>query len=722
MYPYGVFRRRCQYRPARSARLPRLAACVLLLAAGAARADTQPDGAPPPVTGVTVPLRLDHGLLQQLLRAQLFDGPDGSHDLLADSPACSEIVLSEPTVAGSDGRLQVRARVRARIGVGTPGACAELLRWRGRIGVRGAPVIRAAGTAIGFEAERVRLVNAAGQVLPAGQQLQQLAEGAVRAFFRRYVIDLNAQLTVLGELLPTVLPRHSRDQIEALLATLRLATLRVTDDAVRADLQFAVEPASEPLPPEAPLSAEELARWQDRWQTMDALFVLAIKRYAAQARAPALRDGLLDVLIESRYRLSDMLAASTAGDADPVRDWFLASWRSLAPVLRRIALEQPGREPLLVLSMVAATDALAALDRLGPAVGLDISTDGLRRLARLVGGTEGAELLDYSGAVDPALRRLLEESLGRAPPSAWRFELSLFPHAIAADEDRLNRWAPRRDELADYLPQVAALLEAAAREAVAASDLDPAYAELFRRLVLTTAWQESCWRHYVVSDDRRLVPLRSGTGDVGLMQVNERVWRGFYDQQRLRWDIAYNGGAGVEVLLEYLVRYALRKGEHRQPGGTVNLARASYSAYNGGPSRLSRYRDDDASAYGKKVDRAFWDKYRQVAAGDELAVSRCLGGALSGRAVAGGGPGQGASRGAESAGAFTVQLGAFSSRAAAMDFTARHRLAEGARLRRRRDDGRAQYLVLYGSYETRTAAEAARQAELPALEAWVRPR
>jgi hypothetical protein len=114
-------------------------------------------------------------------------------------------------------------------------------------------------------------------------------------------------------------------------------------------------------------------------------------------------------------------------------------------------------------------------------------------------------------------------------------------------------------------------------------DLDPSYQRLFRNLVLTTAWQESCWRHYVVSDDRKLVPLRSGSGDVGLMQINERVWRGFYDQQRLRWDIDYNSSAGAEVLIDYLLKYAIRKGEHQQPGGISNLARASYSAYNGGP-------------------------------------------------------------------------------------------------------------------------------------------
>lgn len=110
-----------------------------------------------------------------------------------------------------------------------------------------------------------------------------------------------------------------------------------------------------------------------------------------------------------------------------------------------------------------------------------------------------------------------------------------------------------------------------------------------------------CWRQYVVKDDK-IVPLRSSSGDVGIMQVNERVWRGFYDQQKLRWDIDYNSNAGAEVLMNYLVRYAVRHGEQNQPGGMVNLARASYSAYNGGPRQVSRYRRDDVPATHQKID------------------------------------------------------------------------------------------------------------------------
>ncbi len=455
---------------------------------------------------------------------------------------------------------------------------------------------------------------------------------------------------------------------------------------------------------------------------MDTVLVLAVKQYAAATQLQELRDALLDALIESRYRLRDALSEGPDAETDTVREWFLNSWQALAPTVRRIGLEQSGQEHLLLLGVITAGDALEALDRLGPSVGLDISADGVRRLARMINEGAGEELLEYTTGVDPALRELLESSLQAAPPSAWRLEFSFFPQAIAADTNRLNRWAPKRADLPEYLPSVAALLQASTDEAADRRGLNKEYRELFRRIVFTTAWQESCWRHYVVSDDQKLVPLRSGTGDVGLMQVNERVWRGFYDQQQLRWDIDYNSGAGAEVLVDYLMKYALRKGEHRQPGGVTNLARATYSAYNGGPSQVARYRSAKASAYGKKVDAAFWDKYQQVAAGNELAVSTCLGGNLSGPALAGSNAkdaANAAGAGSDSA-ALTLQLGAFSSEAAARSFIEQQGLGRAATVRRRSGGGAGDYLVIYGEYATRSEAEAAR-AKLSGLSPWIRP-
>jgi soluble lytic murein transglycosylase-like protein len=103
----------------------------------------------------------------------------------------------------------------------------------------------------------------------------------------------------------------------------------------------------------------------------------------------------------------------------------------------------------------------------------------------------------------------------------------------------------------------------------------------------------------------------SHTQDVGIMQINVRIWRGFFNPEKLRWSAAYNAGAGAEILYHLLGRYGTREARLR----FENAARSTYSAYNGGPARYRRYRLADAPEYGRQVDRAFWEKYQLVARG-----------------------------------------------------------------------------------------------------------
>jgi hypothetical protein len=114
------------------------------------------------------------------------------------------------------------------------------------------------------------------------------------------------------------------------------------------------------------------------------------------------------------------------------------------------------------------------------------------------------------------------------------------------------------------------------------------------------------WRQFV-KKGKSVIPLASASGDLGLMQVNRNTWRNLYDLKRLGGDIEYNGNAGGEILVYYLTRHAIRKNEHKQQGG--NLARATYAAYNGGPSHLARQRKPGA----QESRRRF---LRQVSSGE----------------------------------------------------------------------------------------------------------
>jgi hypothetical protein len=139
---------------------------------------------------------------------------------------------------------------------------------------------------------------------------------------------------------------------------------------------------------------------------------------------------------------------------DLVRHWFIDSWQKLGPILRQVSLGNPGQEGMQI-SLLAATDALALLDRLGPSIGLDISVNALHRLGRMLIDQPGINPLLYDNAVDPELRHLfrLPPSMALNAPSGFNFSLWPISSAWAkSSNDRLYLWVPTKKELPKYLP------------------------------------------------------------------------------------------------------------------------------------------------------------------------------------------------------------------------------------------------------------------------------
>ena len=698
-----------------------------------------------PVAGanVIVPIELDYPLMRLLLIKQLFNTPEQSAEILNDPTGCSQIVLTNPRVGARQADLEMTTDVKAHISVGALGRCVELLQWEGSAGFLGRPVVQPGAKSVRIEPTDSWLAAADGSRITSGK-VWDLTKHRLEPLLSRFTLDLAPSVHALGTMLPEVLPRRSAQQLQTIVNSLSVGEIKVSPTSLDVSLSFQVEELAEQAMPEAALTDQELQQWESRWQMMDALFTFAVKYYASETSLEELRSTLLDILIDSRYRLRDALMAPASHSDDPVRHWFLDSWKQLSPVIRQIGLEQTAQEPLVWISLLTATDALYALDRLGPSIGLDISADGLRRLARLINAKSAADPLSYDETIDPELQRLFLAPSPPEPeqPSSFRFNLWPIGSAWAATStDRLDRWAPRKDQLGEYLPLVASLLNKTVDEALKKNKLDPQVAKLFRQLVLATAWQESCWRQFVVIKGK-VEPLRSGSGDVGLMQINEKVWRGFYDIQKLRWNIAYNSRAGAEVLLKYLVKYALKRGENKRTGGLDNLARASYSAYNGGPGQVSRYRNANAASTHKKVDAAFWKKYQQVKAGNEMKVAKCLDGGAkipektkpapttakkkdskkkSKATAPGAASGDDGERwaSAQDNNRFTLQLAVFSKRESARKYIAQHALSGQVGIYPVRKGKTTQFAVLYGSYAKRTDADSAKS-RLKHLKPWVR--
>jgi hypothetical protein len=184
----------------------------------------------------------------------------------------------------------------------------------------------------------------------------------------------------------------------------------------------------------------------------------------------------------------------------------------------------------------------------------------------------------------------------------------------------LDRWVPRRDEVDAYEARIVELLQKAAAAEVHRTKLAAPYDAIYRHLMPTTALIESCWRQYVVRGGK-VTYLRSAASSVGIMQINQRVWRGFYDLEKIRWDTAYNVRAGAQILMRYVKDYAIPYAE--KSGELLHVPRAAYAVYNAGPRAVGRFNKAEPHPREKRVDDHLWTLYQGIAAGGRVDLRRC---------------------------------------------------------------------------------------------------
>jgi cell division septation protein DedD len=691
---------------------------------------------------IAIPVFLDYQQLQLLIIRNEFKGPKNTAQYLLDDDGCTSITFSEPHLSAEGELLRVDAKTLATIGVPTSGACKVITRWTGRTAVTGKPaLISDQPLSAEFRVQAARLYDQEGRLLTDNVVLQAVKE-KLHLLLSRYRLDLKPETDRLKTLLPYFLPHYPLDRLTEMIDSLRIGHLLIRPNGLDVELRIDVETVAK-AGPEPTLREHEMQQLEQRCRSWDAFLTFVIKEAATATRSEELRATLLEILLDARYQINSILAEPQQSETDPVKQLFIRSWERLMPVMREISVHSTEQNLLPFLSFITAADALKALDRLGPAAGLDISTDGLRRLARLLNDDPSVDPLKYLDETDPVLQQLFDfetsgEIIQQKKPQGFNFQL-IRPVYAANPGNRLNRWVPTAAELKSYLLEIRKLLLKEADARIRSSPIAQKYARIYRKLILTAAWQESCWRQYIVQN-RKVVPLISTSGDIGLLQINEKVWRGFYSPSKLRWDITYNARAGSEILFKFMVDYALKQQEHKHGGGLSNLARATYSAYNGGPSQVSRYRKNDVPAAHKKIDTAFWEKYQQVDQGQELAVAQCLGVQASGSMTAAVQTNQGRkqsgskqvttpkqSQRIENVGwirgrnpkHFTLQLAAMSGEQAVKEFIKQQSQAGSFAYYRKKQKGRNFYVVIYGSFANRADAEKA-AARFAQLRPWIR--
>jgi hypothetical protein len=586
---------------------------------------------------VEIPLLAETAHLQTAIsRALEFD--ENGQSTISNDP-CNRIELSDMQVVTEDAQLSVGMALTATTGAYVLGACRGPKPWQGRLALKLTPQVMASGQAIEFVPDSIVLLRPDSSPGLLSKPVQLIADTLILPRMKSVQIDLAGPLNGLDGLIVQMLGQSSVQGGEpSLVQRTHITRLQTEETGIRAWLAFQVrapqpaDQASEPI-----LDDSELAQWQTLEDELDGFLTTIISALAYSTESRALRLELLAVLLDARHAIAEALTVDDP-EYDPVRELFLSTWDSLRPLMSELErLKTPGLDADFKLAtFIAGGDALRALDALGPEYGFEITRDGLRRLARLLlAESVPPSFTPLPLEVDPEFRDLFglnakEEAVFTPVEltgqiSSWLGSW-LLPAAHAdsiSPAEALKGLFPRKDNLTDYLELVDSLLQEQSSAWLAKNDGIPdMMAERLDPMVRATAWKESCWRQLVDLNGEPQV-LRSAGGAVGMMQINGRVWRQVYDLDRLVDEVDYNVNAGIDILTHYMIDYAIRKGEHEQPGGEDNLVKATYAAYNGGPGHLARYRRENTPAQLKAIDYEFWRHYTAIKEDKWPDISSC---------------------------------------------------------------------------------------------------
>jgi len=586
---------------------------------------------------LTFPLVVDYPFLRTALERELHEEADGTALLWGRRGGCRFVTLHDLQMARAGGRVRLTGRVAARVAIDLFGLCIGPVTWQGHVETLATPEITP-DWRLRFRDLDSHVYDAEWGRATVTSRVWDVVKGRFERELEDFEVDLRPPVDEAKALLRSSVDADYARAIVDVLETIR--PLHVTAGELGVEVRVAVDvPAGQPLvrTPEPSLAPIELQKWQAALESWDGFVVFVIKDLGAIDRDQAVRDELLALLLGSRRELLAVLAGGPEVGVDPVRRLFIDVWERLRGIVRAAASHGALEDRALrYLSFLAAGDALVAIDAAGPSLGIEISPDGLRRLARVLEPEFAGDPVAYSEDPDAALRELFDfhdpastAVPTREPPppdaSSWWIGPGAANAAGPPSEGitdlarRLDRWVPADAELEAYRGTVGRLLALVTERTATANAIDERFAKLYADLVPAAAWQESCWRQFVRRKGR-VTYLLSKSGDVGIMQVNRRVWRGFFEVAKLEWDVAYNAGAGAEILAQLLRRYGVRESS----GKLENAARATYAAYNGGPDAYRRYRLGKIPRAQRAVDRAFWDKFQAMAAGQAFDFVLCI--------------------------------------------------------------------------------------------------
>ncbi|MEN8246304.1 MAG: lytic transglycosylase domain-containing protein [Thermodesulfobacteriota bacterium] len=606
---------------------------------------------------VSLPISIDYQLLKSLIIKTAYTDPGQTAILLNENDGCMKITISEPSIKEESSLILFETKVHIVAGTFILNNCIMPLEWEGYLALAQKPIIDSKWN-LSFKTVDSTLYDKHHRSTKITGVVWDLAKTHVYEYLEDITINLAPPILEFKSILVEVFPIDLHANVTRMIESMKPGKLNPASAALQIGILTEVPEALnvETDIEREQISTEELEVFINSWETWDSFLVVMITSLSNEPISQHDRQILLDTLLETRHRFITGLLDENV-ERDFVRDQFISTWENLSPIFRNQLGDDPSKSLFGYLAFFTAADALSALDKISPTMGIQISRNGLIRLARLLAEDESLTL-DYNIGVDSKLREIL--GLGAPPiassPVTHMEELEIGEEEIELIEDNdsslkklkmffmcksawanadkptitfndIIPWVFSKKNIETYVDRIKALLEETSNGELNDSKIENRYHDLYRLIVLSTAWQESCFRQFRVRKKKVTYLLSYNRSSVGLMQVNERVWRGMYDRQHLRWDIQYNAAAGCEILEIYIRKYTLDRIKKRKLVLNLDddtMARIVYAMYNGGPGQFDKIlkRNKEGTFY--TSDKLYFEKYSWVKNNQWKNIRKCL--------------------------------------------------------------------------------------------------
>ena len=354
-------------------------------------------------TSLRLPVHIPYSYLDHELKKRFFTAQGQRLFLRRDGP-CQYLVLDDPQFMEKGALLGFRSHGKSSFGVLQNGVC-NGVGWRGHIELGTQPYVTD-DLLLKFKLKSAQILDEAGRRPPLVEGLWSDAKQVLFPVFESWSIDLAPGLKHVASLPSRFLPPDKLASFNTAIKTLKAGPLRAGVDGVNTSVSIAW-PQALPVRQKGPSGSLSESEKNDALAllgNMDAFVGFVAHHLAQGVEDPDIQDEVIDVLLSARYAITEVLEQPRSVGRDRVREAFAESWDRLGRAASLSIKKGDATDNMMIYSLfIRGHDLLSLFDQLG----VDISENGLRKLARVLAPYAKVDPLTYRWDEDALFKPLL---------------------------------------------------------------------------------------------------------------------------------------------------------------------------------------------------------------------------------------------------------------------------------------------------------------------------